>query len=154
MEKYTDGDFLGQDSTEYLVEQLLLRLNEFEKQVRKEIPEITYQPRLIGVDTNSQQGNELTIVYTQIGERDSQNRSYAKIEARFSGAAVQYRSNQIINTMRLCKPASDMLKVGEYLNSPDDICLHLKSNGDMEFASDATIQSAFASAYLLVEWLD
>lgn len=154
MARYTVGDYLGQDSTEYLVYQLLSRWQQSVEQLRAEIPEVSYQPRLVSVDTNTYQGNEYRIAYTQIGRRDSQNRSYAKIEINFSGDSTTYSNLHTLNTARVCKPAIDTFEVGEYLQSRDGLKLHLNSDGDIQFDEDTTIQSATAVAYLLVQWLD
>lgn len=154
MARYTVGDYLGQDSTEYLVYQLLSRWQQSVEQLRAEIPEVSYQPRLVSVDANTYQGNEYRIAYTQIGRRDSQNRSYAKIEINFSGDSTTYSNLHTLNTARVCKPAIDTFAVGEYLQSRDRLKLHLNSDGDIQFDDDATIQSASAVAYLLVQWLD
>jgi len=154
MAKYTVGDYLGQDSTEYLVYQLLSRWLQSVEQLRAEIPKVNYQPRLVSVDVNTHQGNESRIAYTQIGSRDSQNRSYAKVEISFSGDSATYLNLHILNTTRVCKPAIDTYAVGEYLQSRDELKLRLKPNGDIQFDEDATIQSASATTYLLVEWLD
>lgn len=154
MAKYTVGDYLGQDSTEYLVYQLLSRWQKSVEQLRAEIPKVNYQPRLVSVDVNTYQGNESRISYTQIGNRDSQNRSYAKIEISFSGDSTTYLNLHILNTSRVCKPAIDTFAVGEYLQSRDGLKLRLKPNGDLQFDEDATVQSASATAYLLVQWLD
>lgn len=154
MAKYTVGDYLGQDSTEYLVYQLLSRWQQTVEQLHAEIPKVNYQPRLISVDVDTYQGNESKIAYTQIGNRDSQNRSYAKIEISFSGDSATYLNLHILNTSRVCKPAIDTFAVGEYLQSRDGLKLCLKPNGDIQFDEDATVQSASAAAYLLVQWLD
>lgn len=154
MAKYTVGDYLGQDSTEYLVYQLLSRWQQSVEQLRSEIPKVNYQPRLVSVDVNTYQGNESRIAYTQIGNRDFQNRSYAKIEISFSGDSATYLNLHILNTSRVCKPAIDTFAVGEYLQSLDGLKLRLKPNGDIQFDEDATVQSASATAYLLVQWLD
>ena len=154
MAKYTVGDYLGQDSTEYLVYQLLSRWQQTVEQLRAEIPKVNYQPRLVSVDVNTYQGNESRISYTQIGNRDSQNRSYAKVEISFSGDSAAYLNLHILNTSRVCKPAIDTFAVGEYLQSRDGLKLRLKPNGDIQFDEDATVQSASAAAYLLVQWLD
>lgn len=154
MAKYTVGDYLGQDSTEYLVYQLLSRWQQSVEQIRAEIPKVNYQPRLVSVDVNTYHGNESRIAYNQIGSRDSQNRSYAKIEISFSGDSATYLNLHILNTARVCKPAIDTFAVGEYLQSRDGLKLRLKSNGDIQFDEDATVQSASATAYLLVQWLD
>lgn len=154
MAKYTVGDYLGQDSTEYLVYQLLSRWQQSVEQLRSEIPKVNYQPRLISVDVNTYHGNESRIAYNQIGSRDSQNRSYAKVEISFSGDSTTYLNLHILNTTRVCKPAIDTFAVGEYLQSLDGLKLRLKPNGDIQFDEDATVQSASATAYLLVQWLD
>lgn len=154
MAKYTTGDYLGQDSTEYLVYQLLSRWQQSLEQLRTEIPEVSYQPTLVSVDTNTYQGNEYRIAYTQIGSRDSQNRSYAKVEINFSGDSTTYPNLHILNTVRVCKPAIDTFAVGEYIQSRDGLKLRLNPNGDIQFNEDANIQSASATAYLLVQWLD
>lgn len=154
MAKYTVGDYLGQDSTEYLVYQLLSRWQQSVEQLRAEIPKVNYQPRLVSVDVNTYHGNESRIAYNQIGSRDSQNRSYAKIEISFSGDSATYLNLHILNTTRVCKPAIDTFAVGEYLQSLDGLKLRLKPNGDIQFDEDATVQSASATAYLLVQWLD
>lgn len=154
MAKYTVGDYLGQDSTEYLVYQLLSRWQQSVEQLRTEIPEVSYQTRLVSVDVNTYQGNEAQIAYTQIGSRDAQNRSYAKVEISFSGDSTTYLNLHILNTSRICKPAIDTFAVGEYLQSRDGLKLRLKSNGDIQFDEDAIVQSASAAAYLLVQWLD
>lgn len=154
MAKYTVGDYLGQDSTEYLVYQLLSRWQQSVEQIRAEIPKVNYQPRLVSVDVNTYHGNESRIAYNQIGSRDSQNRSYAKVEISFSGDSTTYLNLHILNTARVCKPAIDTFAVGEYLQSRDDLKLRLKPNGDIQFDEDATVQSASATAYLLVQWLD
>ena len=154
MAKYTVGDFLGQDSTEHLVYQLLSRWQQSVEQLRAEIPEISYQPGLVIVDVNTYQGNEYRIAYTQIGNRDSQNRSFAKIEISFSGSSATYLNLHVLNTTRVCKPAINTFAVGEYLQSQDGLKLRLKPNGDIQFDEGAAIQSASATAYLLVQWLD
>jgi hypothetical protein len=154
MAKYTVGDYLGQDSTEYLVYQLLSRWQQSVEQIRAEIPKVNYQPRLVSVDVNTYHGNESRIAYNQIGSRDSQNRSYAKVEISFSGDSTAYLNLHILNTSRVCKPAIDTFAVGEYLQSRDGLKLRLKPNGDIQFDEDATVQSASAAAYLLVRWLD
>lgn len=154
MAKYTVGDYLGQDSTEYLVYRLLSRWQQSIEQLRAEIPKVTYQPKLVSVDVNTYQGNESRIAYTQIGIRDSQNRSYAKVEISFSGDSATYLNLHILNTARVCKPAIDTFVVGEYLQSRDGLKLRLKPNGDIQFDEDAAVQSASATAYLLVQWLD
>lgn len=82
------------------------------------------------------------------------NRSYAKIEIRFSGDSATYLNLHILNTSRVCKPAIDTFVVGEYLQSRDGLKLRLKPNGDIQFDEDAAVQSASATAYLLVQWLD
>lgn len=154
MAKYTEGDYLGQDSTEYLVYQLLSRWQQSVDQLRAEIPKVDYQPSLVSVDVNTYQGNESRIAYTQIGNRDAQNRSYAKVEISFSGDSATYLNLHILNSSRVCKPAIDTFAVGEYLQSRDGLKLRLKPNGDIQFDADATVQSASATAYLLVQWLD
>ena len=154
MAKYTVGDYLGQDSTEYLVYQLLSKWQQTVEQLHAEIPKVNYQPRLISVDADTYQGNESKIAYTQIGNRDSQNRSYAKVEISFSGDSATYLNLYVLNTSRVCKPAIDTFAVGEYLQSRDGLKLCLKPNGDIQFDEDATVQSASAAAYLLVQWLD
>lgn len=154
MANYTEGDYLGQDSTEYLVYRLLSRWQQSVEQLRAEIPKVSYQPRLVSVDVGTYQGNESKIAYTQIGIRDSQNRSYAKIEISFSGDSATYLNLHMLNTMRVCKPAIDTFAVGEYLQSRDGLKLRLKPNGDIQFDEDATVESASATAYLLVQWLD
>jgi len=154
MAKYTTGDYPGQDSTEYLVYQLLSRWQQSVEQLRTEIPKVSYQPTLVSIDVNTYQDNESRIAYTQIGSRDSQNRSYAKVEISFSGDSTTYLNLHILNTTRVCKPAIDTFAVGEYLQSRDGLKLRLKPNGDIQFDEDATIQSASATAYLLVQWLD
>lgn len=154
MTDYTVGDFLGQDSTEYLVYQILSRVQQSINQLRTEMPKVDYQPKLISVDTNTYQGNEFRIAYTQIGSRDDRNRSYAKIEIVFSGDAATYLNLHILNKTRVCKPVVDTFAVGEYLQSQDRLKLRLKPNGDIQFDEDANIQSASATAYLLVQWLD
>lgn len=154
MAKYTVGDYLGQDSTEYLVYQLLSRWQQSVEQIRAEIPKVNYQPRLVSVDVNTYHGNESRIAYNQIGIRDSQNRSYAKVEISFSGDSTTYLNLHTLNTTRVCKPAIDTFAVGEYLQSRDGLKLRLKPNGDIQFDEDATVQSASATAYLLVQWLD
>lgn len=154
MAKYTVGDYLGQGSTEYLVYQLLSRWQQSVEQIRAEIPKVNYQPRLVSVDVNTYHGNESRIAYNQIGSRDSQNRSYAKVEISFSGDSTTYLNLHILNTTRVCKPAIDTFAVGEYLQSRDGLKLRLKPNGDIQFDEDATVQSASATAYLLVQWLD
>lgn len=154
MANYTEGDYLGQDSTEYLVYQMLSRWKQLVKQLRAEIPEVSYQPRLVSVDVDNYQGNESRIVYTQIGSRDAQNCSFAKIEISFSGDSATYLNLHMLSTVRVCKPAIDTFAVGEYLQSRDGLKLRLKPNGDIQFDEDATVQSASATAYLLVQWLD
>lgn len=154
MASYTVGDYLGQDSTEYLVYQLLSRWKQSEAQLRTEIPKVNYQPSLVSVDVATYQGNEYRISYTQIGSRDEQNRSFAKLEISFSGESATYPNLHILNTERVCKPALDTFAVGEYLQSRDGLKLRLKPNGDIQFDADATIQSATAASYLLVQWLD
>lgn len=154
MAKYTTGDYLGQDSTEYLVYQLLSRWQQSLEQLRTEILEVSYQPTLVSVDVNTYQGNESQIAYTQIGNRDSQNRSYAKVEINFSGDSTTYLNLHILNTVRVCKPAIDTFAVGDCIQSRDGLKLQLNPNGDIQFNEDATIQSASATAYLLVQWLD
>ena len=154
MANYTVGDFLGQDSTEYLVYQLLSRVQQSVEQICTELLKADYQPKLISVDTDTYQGNEFRIAYTQIGSRDTQNRSYAKVEIIFSGDSATYPNLHILNTARICKPAIDTFVVGEYLQSREGLKLRLKPNGDIQFDEDATIQSASATAYLLVQWLD
>lgn len=72
MAKHTIGDYIGQDSAEYLVYQLLSRWKQSVEQLRTEIPKVNYQPRLVSVGVNIYQGNESRIAYTQIGSRDSQ----------------------------------------------------------------------------------
>ena len=154
MANYTVGEYLGQDSTEYLVYQLLSRWQQSVEQLRAEIPKVNCQPRLVSVDVDTYQGNESRIAYTQIGSRDSQNRSYAKVEISFSGDSTTYLNLHILNTARVCKPAIDTFAVGEYLQSRDGLKLRLKTNGDIQFDEDATVQSASANAYLLVQLLD
>lgn len=44
MANYTTGDYIGQDSAEYLVYHLLSRWQQSVEQLRAEIPKVSYQP--------------------------------------------------------------------------------------------------------------